>query len=363
MRLVLLLSVMFMLVSCGGSGGAPASVNSTTNSVVGSVSSAAASREQSSAASVSSHSSSSAASDVCPEGRRIVGYFPSWQGSVVDIQYDYLTHINYAFVMPKSSGALEPIMTGDENELMELVTLAHGHAVKVGIAVGGWNDGDDSAFVALARSAATRTLFVQEIVALVERYQLDGVDMDWEYPSTATQADNFLLLMQELRLALNGLEREQFLSAAVVAQGDWNGQYILNDVFAEVDFLNIMAYDEYGALEHSSMEYAETSLDYWIARGLPRSKTVLGVPFYARPSWVAYREYVASDTANACIDRVAENYYNGLPTIRAKAQLARTNACGVMMWELSQDTVDQTSLLKALWEVSEGSSPSYICPN
>lgn len=363
MKLVVLLSVTLVLASCGGSGGEPVTVSSAISSAASSVSSGAFSSEQSSAASVSSRSSSSANSDACHGGPRIVGYFPSWQGSVMDIQYDYLTHINYSFAIPLASGALEPLSMADENELMELVTLAHGHSVKVGIAIGGWNDGDDSAFVALARSAATREIFVQAIVALVERYQLDGVDMDWEYPSTAAQAGNFLLLMQELRLALNELERDQFLSAAVVAQGDWSGQYILDDVFSEVDFLNIMAYDEYNALEHSSMDYAETSLAYWLARGLPRSKAVLGVPFYARPSWVSYREYVAIDAANACVDSVAGNYYNGLPTIRAKAQLASTSACGVMMWELSQDTADQTSLLKALWETREGVSPSYICPD
>jgi GH18 family chitinase len=299
----------------------------------------------------------------CPAGRRIVGYFPSWQGNVVDIQYQYLTHINYSFVLPKPSGALEPISKANENELMQLVTLAHGQAVKVGIAVGGWNDGDDSAFVALAADAEKRARFVKAMVDFVERYQLDGVDMDWEYPSSADQAEHYVQLMQELRAALDALPRAQFLTAAVVAQGDWNGQYIREAVFNEIDFLNIMAYDEYGAVSHSSMDYARTSLEYWAKRGLPRAKAVLGLPFYARPSWLSYQHYVSVDAANACVDSVAGSYYNGLPTMRAKAQLAEAEACGVMVWELSQDTFDQTSLLKSLWEVREGLAPSYLCPD
>lgn len=367
------LCALLVLAGCGGGGSdggtsdKPPAINSSSSSdsvSSSSVSSFSSSQPSAESSVASSASSSSNVSDAdCPAGRRIVGYFPSWQGNVVDIQYDYLTHINYSFVLPRADGTLVPLSTSDENELMQLVTLAHGHSVKVGIAVGGWNDGDDSAFVALAKDAEKRTLFVQSVIALVERFELDGVDMDWEYPSTSTQAAHYVLLMQELRQALDLLNRTQFLSAAVVAQGDWSGQYILQEVFEEVDFLNIMAYDEYGAVSHSSMDYAETSLAYWVERGLPRAKSVLGVPFYARPSWTSYSQYVAIDADNACRDNVTNNYYNGLPTIRAKAQLANASACGVMMWELSQDTHDQTSLLKALWETTQNLSPSYVCPS
>src|SRR5690606_14783413 len=101
---------------------------------------------------------------------------------------------------------------------------------------------------------------------------------------------------------------------------------------------------------------------YWTDRGLIRDKLVLGVPFYARPSWSAYKTYVAADIKNACADTAAGSIYNGIPTIRAKAALADANACGVMMWELSQDTTDETSLLKAIWEVINGQAQTYQCP-
>ena len=221
--------------------------------------------------------------------------------------------------------------------------------------------GDDSAFVELASNSETRATFVSNIIDFVVQHNLDGVDMDWEYPSTNDEAEDYTALMTELRAALDELSGDKFLTAAVIAQGDWNGQYIQSAVFDQVDFFNIMAYDEYQAINHSTLAYATTSIDYWENRGLSREKTVLGVPFYARPSWATYSSYVDADPANACTDSVGDNYYNGIPTIRIKSELANDRVCGMMMWELSQDTHDETSLLKAMWEVVAGQEPSYIC--
>src|SRR5690606_15775345 len=89
--------------------------------------------------------------------------------------------------------------------------------------------------------------------------------------------------------------------------------------------------------------------DYWLGRGLPASKAVLGVPFYARPSWNSYRNLVASG-ADPNSDTYNGDYYNGLTTIRQKTQLAADRASGIMIWELSQDTNDNIaiSLLNAI---------------
>ncbi|MDO3386549.1 hypothetical protein QWI17_11950 [Gilvimarinus sp. SDUM040013] len=63
----------------------------------------------------------------------------------------------------------------------------------------------------------------------------------------------------------------------------------------------------------------------------------------------------------ACLSQVGEDYYNGIPAIRAKVALTHSGACGVMMWELSQDTGDDTSLLKALREVVTDQPARYQC--
>ena len=77
-----------------------------------------------------------------------------------------------------------------------------------------------------------------------------------------------------------------------------NADGIQEAVFDQVDFFNIMAYDGPGQ-NHSSYEFAEEALNYWRQRGLPQSKTVLGVPFYSRPGEAPYRTLVAADPAAA----------------------------------------------------------------
>ena len=287
---------------------------------------------------------------------KVVGYMPSWSGSATAIQYDKLTHINYSFVLPNANGSLQGVPS--PSKLQSIVTLGHANGVKVLIAVGGWNDGNDSAFESLAANASTRTAFVNNLINLVEQYNLDGVDMDWEYPDPGASADNYALLMGQLSNALHA--RGKLLTAAVVASG-YTGGGVKAEVFNYIDFLNLMAYDGGNGSTHSPYSYAVSSLNYWLGRGLPKEKAVLGVPYYARPSWAAYNTLVGSNSANACRDSNGSDYWNGIPTIRQKAQLARSQAGGIMTWELSQDTNSANSLLTAMYEAVNGLGGSYNC--
>ncbi|HEX8869294.1 MAG TPA: glycoside hydrolase family 18 protein, partial [Lentzea sp.] len=130
-----------------------------------------------------------AAQAAYPAGFKSVGYMPSWSGSVSAIQYSKLTHINYSFVLPNSNGTLQG--TPDPGKLQQLVSLGHQNGVKVAIAVGGWNDGNDDNFEILAASANGRTTFVNSLINLVNQYNLDGVDIDWEYPDPGAEGDNY----------------------------------------------------------------------------------------------------------------------------------------------------------------------------
>ena len=113
----------------------------------------------------------------------MVGYFPSWSGDVNTLPCDdKVTHINYSFAIPNSDGSLRPL-DGGTTRLQQLVQKAHAAGVKVQIAVGGWNDGDDSAFRNLAANLPRQgTNFVNNVVNFINQNNLDGVDIDWEYP-------------------------------------------------------------------------------------------------------------------------------------------------------------------------------------
>lgn len=292
-----------------------------------------------------------AAAAVLPNGFRSVGYLPSWSGSVNSVQYTKLTHINYAFVLPNADGTLQAVP--DPGKLSSLVSLGHANNVKVSLAIGGWNDGDDSAFEALAANAGRRTTFVDSVVGVVERYGLDGVDIDWEYPDPGASADNFTALMRQLSTAMRA--RGKLLTAAVVSGGS-TAEGVRPEVFGLVDFLNIMAYD--GGSPHANYDWSIASANYWKSRGLPAAKTVLGVPFYSRPGYYTYAQLVGMDPANANRDchtvGGAQQCYNGIPTIKRKTQWAMVNAGGIMNWELSQDTSGATSLVSAIHEVATG---------
>lgn len=282
-----------------------------------------------------------------PRPFRMVGYVMDWETAVERIPYDKLTHINYAFLLPQADGSVVNVAHPDQ--LQTIVTAAHQQNVKVLISVGGW--GYDAAFEQLAATPESQARFVTSVLAFVAEYQLDGVDIDWEYPDEAT-AVAYLELMQALHQALS--PRDKLLTAAVVASGD-NAKGVLPAVFAEVNFLNLMAYDG-PDLNHSSLAYAQEALTYWHEQGLPAEKTVLGVPFYARPLEVSYRQLVAHDTTAVDQDQTLYQdqtvYYNGRATIQQKTTLALHQASGIMIWALAQDTNDDTSLVQAIYQTS-----------
>jgi GH18 family chitinase len=291
-----------------------------------------------------------AANAALPPGFKSVGYMPSWSGSVESIQYGKLTHINYAFILPTSSGGLTSVPNA--SKLQRLVTLGHNNGVKVSIAVGGWNDGDDSAFEAMARSSTARTAFVNNLVSLVNRYNLDGVDIDWEYPDPGSSGNNFTTLMTQLGSALHS--RGKLLTAAVISGATGTGAGVQNAVFNVVDWLNIMTYD--GGNPHAGYDWTIQNINSWKNRGLPARKTVVGVPFYSRPGYMTYAQLVARDPANANRDCAtydgARQCWNGIPTITRKTRWAVANAGGMMNWELSQDTTGATSLVSAIFNAA-----------
>jgi chitinase len=268
-----------------------------------------------------------------------------------------LTHINYAFLpQPNADGSIQAVPNA--GKLQTIVSNAHARGVKVLISVGGWTDLANGGFEGTASTAANRTRFANAMVGLVTQYNLDGVDIDWEYPQPGTaQAANYTAMMTELGNAMHS--RGKLLTAAVVALGG-TGAGVETAVFNVVDFLNLMAYDGGSGPTHSPYSYAVDSINYWRGRGLPAAKTVLGVPYYARPSWAAYATKVGQSATNACRDTDGSDYWNGIPTMRQKGQLARANG-GIMTWELSQDTVGGNSLLTAMWEAVTGRAGSFVC--
>ena len=221
---------------------------------------------------------------------RVVGYVPAWRGAVGPAQLAQLTHVNYAFVQPTAAGGLEAVP--NPAKLRQLVRQAHAAGVRVLMSVGGWHDGDHSAFDAIGASPALINTFTTSLLQLTDDYRLDGVDVDWEHPDSTTAA-GYAALMHALAARLH--PRGQLLTAAV-AGAAWAGRGVLPSVLEDVDFLNIMAYDN-PPPAHATYAAAGQALAYWQGRGLPRSKTVLGLPFYGQPSQESFAALLARGPA------------------------------------------------------------------
>ena len=260
------------------------------------------------------------------------------------IPYDKLTHLNYSFLTPKADGTFNPI--NNAWKLRQIVKDAHEQNVRVSISVGGW--GWDAQFEELAANPETRSAFVQNLKDFVDEYQLDGADIDWEYPDPGPSSENFLALIQELRTAMP----DKLLTTAVVSYGDDNGGGIPNESFALFDFVNIMTYD---GPDHGTMEQFERGLTYWRERGLPREKIVMGAPFYGDPN-LPYHKIVQADPNAAQADSFdyygTIYHYNGIPTIQTKTRIAMEQAGGMMFWALDHDAQGELSLVNAIYEAA-----------
>lgn len=289
-----------------------------------------------------------------PEKFKVMAYSSElpFDDPVENIQFNKLTHIIYAFLIPRADGTLLPIEKPER--LKALVKEAHGKDVKVCIAVGGWSYENIPLapnFEALAATEETRRKLAESVLEVVDHYNLDGVELDWEYPAIGESAKNY----EALVLTLNGKlsPKGKTLSAAV--SGAWTrlqGTDFSNGVSTRClntfDWITIMAYDLYGT-QHAPLWYADTSIEFWAHRGMPRENIILGIPLYARPSWKQYRELVSENRGNAWKDYAPgtplESWYNGLATLKEKTRMALLNAGGVMLFDIHEDTQDGTSIL------------------
>lgn len=292
---------------------------------------------------------------------KVVGYYPSWEpDSLQSVDFGILTHICYAFAIPTADGSLLDLENPDTAQA--LICSAHENGAKVLLSVGGWSHNDiplESTFMEATSDEERTERFAENIFDMCEKYGFDGVDMDWEHPRTdgtsAKQYESLMLILSERLHAQDKLLTAAVLSG-VTADGNiyYDAAAHTNAVLNAVDFINVMAYDGGDGERHSSYDFAVACGVYWREnRGLPAYKVVLGVPFYARPSWAGYGTILETVPDADRHDHVTYNgmdvYYNGIDTIAQKTAYAKENLGGIMIWELTQDTSDRDkSLLQAI---------------
>lgn len=304
-----------------------------------------------------------AASD-SDEDYKIVGYYPSWAAygrdfQVTDMDASKVTHINYAFadicwegkhgnpdpaspnsqtwscedetgVINAPNGTIvlgdpwidigksfpgdnwgDPIK-GNLNQLKKLKEINPN--LKTIISVGGWSW--SNRFSDVAANPSYRENFANSAVDFIRTYDMDGVDLDWEYPvegglpGNSVRPDdgaNHVLLLQAVRDKLDEAEivdnKEYYLTIASNAGPGYAKNNDLGDIGQVVDWINVMTYDFNGGWQTVSAHNAPLYFDQkaednnvpnadnfniavgiqgHLDAGVPSNKIVLGTPFYGR---------------------------------------------------------------------------------
>jgi chitinase len=303
-------------------------------------------------------------------GYYVVGYLPSYRSvtSIPDVKFRMTNVVVYAFYAVNTAGTLSA-PSSPASTLVAVRDKARANNAKVLLGINDGSGDGKTNFKNMAATAGGRNNFIKDVMNVVRANNLDGVDMDWEFPSTSDGTDaTFTLLMKELSDSLHR-DGRYYLSAAITA-GKYAGgirDAIRAEIFPYVDFFNIMAYDDFSTSvpyrHHSDYTLATVCLNYWLTtRGMPASKAVLGIPAYGRPSGITQSGTVLTYNSilgqggNSQLDSAMVTaggftnytiYYNGQYTTKRKAKLAKDIANGVMFWEKGQDAHDVNSLMKA----------------
>ena len=201
-----------------------------------------------------------------------------------------MTHLNYAF------GGVNETYNGvniNNPERLRMIAglKAQNPELKILLSIGGWKSGR---FSEMAATRENREAFAKDCKRIVDEFNLDGIDMDWEYPtsdvagisSSPDDTENFTLLMMELRQQLG---EGKLLTMATVC----DAKYINFKVcMPYVDLVNVMAYDmsdplkaHHAALHRSPIAgdcTSEEAVEAHLKAGVPREKLVMGIPFYGK---------------------------------------------------------------------------------
>ncbi|MDW3111628.1 chitinase C-terminal domain-containing protein [Vibrio sp. 1727] len=310
--------------------------------------------------------------------RRVIGYFTSWRAGddpqstylVKDIPWEQLTHINYAFVSIGSDGKVNVGDVNDPNNpatgktwpgvevdpalgfkghFGALATYKQKHDVKTLISIGGWaetgghfdTNGDrvaDGGFYTMTTNAdgsinhAGIEKFATSAVEMMRQYKFDGLDIDYEYPTSMAGAGNpydkgfmeprrqylwasYQELMKVLREKLDAASAQDGVHYMLTIAAPSSG-YLLRgmetfDVTKYLDYVNIMSYDlhgawndhvghnaalfdtgkdselaqwnVYGTAAYGGIGYLNTDWAYHYFRGsMPAGRINIGVPYYTR---------------------------------------------------------------------------------
>ncbi len=249
----------------------------------------------------------SAAAASKPAGPAVVAYLFARNGVLPPGEIDArrLTRVNYAFANLQGGRIVTGSPMDGDNFARLLALKEKNPALTLLVSVGGWLWSGNFSDMALTKES--RRIFIESVVEFIDRYKLDGLDIDWEYPGMTgaghtyrpEDKHNYTLLLKELRNQFNHAEkklhRRTFLTIATGASTQFLAHTEMKQVQKYVDTVNLMAYDYYEPTDDKLTGHhaplftnpsdpknvsADKSVQEYEQAGVPAAKLVLGVPFY-----------------------------------------------------------------------------------
>ena len=287
---------------------------------------------------------------------KVVGYYSlrSAIESPKEAPFNRLTHINLWFLNPDTLGNF----TQDLSGLHPFIKKAHAKKVKVLFSIGG---GSKHPQYHKLLKDEYRTQFIGQLVAEALNYNMDGIDVDLEGSDISENYEKFIV---ELASALR--VHNKLITAAIAV---YYKDQLTDRALAQYDFVNVMSYDRTGPWRpekpgpHAAYEHAVDDLEYFgTVRKIPKEKMTLGVPFYGYgygPELTSpaismnFGEIVSTFPGAEEVDQWIRDdgkiiYYNGIPTIKKKTELAKEKAGGIMIWQIRGDARGSKSLLRTI---------------
>ncbi|ORZ36808.1 glycoside hydrolase superfamily, partial [Catenaria anguillulae PL171] len=245
----------------------------------------------------------------CNDGvmRYSVGYYESWAEGrachavrVEDLDVATYTHLIYSFAVIDAQFGLALESAAQVSQLQRFVAHVKqsNPLTKAVIAVGGWSFNDPGPtqfrFSDMISSASTRSTFIQSALRFLQLYQLDGLDIDFEYPVAPERGgrpqdlDNYLYLVRELRQAFGS---RYSLSIAAPAGYYYLKGFRIGEMASYLDYVMSMTYDLHGAFDfgassvmmsHTNISDVRAAVNLALKAGVPSNKFVMGLAFYGR---------------------------------------------------------------------------------
>uniref|UniRef100_A0A8C3YAX3 Chitinase-3-like protein 1 n=1 Tax=Catagonus wagneri TaxID=51154 RepID=A0A8C3YAX3_9CETA len=252
---------------------------------------------------------------------KLVCYFTSWsrdrqepgQYTLENIDPFLCSHLIYSF----ASISNNKVVVKDKNDAMLYQTInslkTKNPKLKILLSIGGYLFGSKG-FHPMVDSSKSRWEFISSVILFLRSHNFDGLDMSWIYPDGKDNA-RFTVLIHELaeafqRDSVKSTKKRLLLTAGVSAGRQMiDNSYQIKKLAKELDFINLLSFDFHGPWEKplvtghnsplrkgrldrgtSSYYNVEYAVGYWLNKGMPAEKVIMGIPMYGRSFTLASAE-------------------------------------------------------------------------